>query len=267
MESKPHSKAGEGKPGIAGVLITYQAKNYLARILETIGPLCEEIIIVDSGSADGTEAIARSAGARFVREPWRGYGPQKNFANSLATQPYILSLDADEIPDDTLLSALYRAKREGLRGAYRFCRLPIWCGRPVRHSGWYPDLKVRLFPAAGTRWSEDLVHEKLLLPPHTPITDLPGHLLHYSYNSRESHLEKTLHYARLQAVKLSQKSSWILRIEGYLKPPFTFVRHYIIHQGFLDGKAGFHIARISAQGVCERYAHALRLKNKNSPRK
>ncbi|MCS6981865.1 MAG: glycosyltransferase family 2 protein [Flavobacteriales bacterium] len=261
MESEPYSTTDRGKPGISGVLITYQAEKYLASILEAIGPLCEEIIIVDSGSTDRTEAIARSAGARFVREPWRGYGPQKNFANSLATQPYILSLDADELPDATLLRALHQAKQEGLRGAYRFCRLPIWCGRPVRHSGWYPDYKVRLFPSAGTQWSDDPVHEKLLLPPHIPITNLPGHLLHYSYTSKASHLEKTLHYARLQAIGLSQKSPWVLHLGRWLKPPFTFIRHFILWKGFLDGLAGYHIARITALGVRERYTQALRLKN------
>lgn len=245
---------------LSGVIITLNAARHLEQVLAALFQAADEVVIVDCGSADDTQAIALRHGARFFHHPWQGYAAQKNYANALARGAYILSLDADEVPDARLLQALIREKAKGFSGVYRLNRLPYWCGRPVKHSGWHPDLKVRLFPRNKARWTGGPVHEVLWYEPSLPVHTMPGFLEHYTYASLSEHKERTLRYARLAGSSLSGLAAHRLWAGILFKPPIKFFRHWVLKKGFLDGKAGWHIARISALGVWWRYREALRLK-------
>lgn len=246
---------------LSGVIITLNASRHLDRVLTALFQVADEVIVVDCGSTDTSQDIALRHGARFIQHPWQGYAAQKNYANAQARGAYIFSLDADEVPDPDLLQALISEKAKGFTGVYRLNRLPFWCGRPVKHSGWHPDWKVRLFPRDKARWTGGPVHETLWYEPSLPVHNLPGFLHHYTYDSLPEHINRTRHYARLAAPSLASLPHGALYTGLLLKPPIKFLRHFFWKKGFLDGWSGWHIARISALGVWWRFREAIRLKN------
>ncbi len=247
--------------GITAVIITRNEAHNIGRCINSVLGVADEVVVVDSESTDDTCAIARAAGARVVINPWQGYSSQKNFANALAGHAYILSLDADEALSPELTHAILEAKHKGLQGVYRFARLTNYCGTWVRHGGWYPDAKVRLFPKDGARWEGEHVHEELRLDTGTPITELKGDLFHWSYRSVAEHLERIERYSELHARKLlarGMKAGWFKRL---FAPPFKFVQGYLLRLGFLDGLAGFRIAKYSAHAVALKYAKLQQLRH------
>ena len=245
--------------GISAVIITRNEERNIGRCLEPLSGLADEVIVVDAESTDQTRDIAASHGARVEVRPWTNYSDQKNFANDLASHPYILSLDADEVVSSGLKDELLLHKAEGLRGAYRMKRLTNYCGSWVRHGGWYPDAKVRLFPREGTRWEGEHVHETLALPPGTSITELEHDLLHYSYHSVQDHAERIERYSTLHAQALHARGKHAGWVKRNLSPTFKFVQGYLLQGGFLDGKAGCTIARMSARAVRLKYLKLQRL--------
>ncbi|MFN3874809.1 MAG: glycosyltransferase family 2 protein, partial [Flavobacteriales bacterium] len=179
---------------ISAVIITRDEERNIARCLASLKGVADEIVVVDAQSGDRTRVIATAHGAAVHVRPWAGYSDQKNFANALARHPWILSIDADEALGEALREDLIGLKARGLSGAYRMKRLTNYCGHWVRHGGWYPDRKVRLFPKAGSRWVGDHVHEELLLPEGCAVSDLKGDLLHYSYHSVQDHYDRIERY-------------------------------------------------------------------------
>ena len=151
---------------ITAVIITQDEERNIGRCLESLKGVADEIVVVDSGSTDRTEALCREAGARFVSHPWEGYSGQKNYANSLATHPWILSIDADEALSPTLRESLLALKHSSINTLshlhihYAFNRLNNYCGHWIHHSGWYPDRKPRLFHRDAYEW-DGTVHEEL----------------------------------------------------------------------------------------------------------
>jgi glycosyltransferase involved in cell wall biosynthesis len=246
---------------LSGVIITLNAARHLDQVLAALSQVADEVVVVDCGSTDATQDIALRHGARFFHHPWQGYAAQKNYANTQARGSYILSLDADEIPDAKLLQALKGEKAKGFTGVYRINRLPFWCGRPVKHSGWHPDWKIRLFPRHQAHWTGGPVHETLWHEPTLPVHNLPGYLYHFTYESLSEHRARTRQYARLAAQRLASLPRSALYAGLLLKPPIKFLRHFFLKKGFLDGRAGWYIACISALGVVWRFREALRLKN------
>lgn len=236
------------------VIITLNEERNIARCLGSLHDLPDEVIVVDAGSTDATRAIAERSGARVVQRTWTNYSDQKNFANGLAQGSFILSLDADEALSDQLRSTLFRLKTNGYSGAYRLKRLTSYCGHWVRHGGWYPDAKVRLFPKAGTRWEGEHVHETLRLPEGCKVTDLDGDLLHYSYHSVQDHRERIERYSTLHAEALRARGKSAPLWKLWLSPVVRFVQGYFLQLGILDGRAGFTIARLSAKAVYLKYA-------------
>lgn len=243
------------------VIIAHNEERNIGRCIASVQSLCDDIVVVDSGSGDRTIAIATDMGAKVRFRAWDGYSAQKNHANALAQHPHILSLDADEALSPELTAAIRAAAAEGLRGAYRFNRLTNYCGHWVRHGGWYPDTKVRIFPKAGTRWEGEHVHETLHLPPGTEVTHLQGDLLHWSYHTLGDHAERIERYSDLHAKKLLAAGKRAGPIKRWLSPIFKFIQGYFLQLGVLDGAAGFHIARYSSRAVYLKYAklhHLLR---------
>ncbi|MDP5172838.1 MAG: glycosyltransferase family 2 protein [Bacteroidia bacterium] len=248
---------------ITAVIITLNEEKNIGRCLASLGAVVDEVIVVDAGSKDRTREICVAAGATWVEQPWLGYGGQKNFANSLATTPYILSIDADEALSSELSASILAAKGK-LRGAYSMNRKTNYCGDWVAHSGWYPDRKVRLFPAGGASWNLSEVHEQLELGAGIEQIHLAGDLHHYSYYTVEEHRERTRKYAHLQAKALALKGGRMSLWHRWVKPVYTFVRVLLLRNGWLDGQAGWNIARISAWGTAERYRELGRIRAKKS---
>ena len=180
----------------------------------------------------------------------------KNVGNELASHNYILSIDADEALSNELKEALVEEKAQGLKGAYGFNRLTNYCGKWIRHCGWYPDKKIRLFPKDSAEWRGAHVHEELVISPDIDTTWLKEDLLHFSYYTVIEHRERAMKYARLGAEKVKNKRGLGLKI--LFSPPFRFFQMYILQSGFLDGKAGFDICRITAWEVRMKYKLGLR---------
>lgn len=249
---------------ISAVIITFNEERNIARCIASVKQVADEVIVVDSGSTDNTVQIAKEHGAQVTQRPWTNYSDQKNFANGLATGRYILSLDADEALSEQLRHSILEAKQNGLIGAYSMARLTNYCGTWIRHGGWYPDIKVRLFPKKDAHWKGEHVHETLQLDSGVATTLLKGDLLHYSFYSVEQHERQAEHFASLAAKALHarNKRSSLLRI--LFSPLSRFVQGYLFRGGFLDGAAGFTIARISARAKRLKYTELARLNRKGA---
>lgn len=235
---------------ISAVIITLNEAQNIVRCLQSLQGVADEILVLDSGSEDDTPALAAQWGATVVNTVWEGYAATKNKGHQMAKYPYILSLDADEALSNRLQSSLLAVKQH-LQGAYRFHRLNNYCGTWIRHGGFYPDTKIRLFPKTHAQWVGDHVHETLAVDAHLPVTFLQGDLLHYSYYTLSEHEKRLEQYARLAAEQLrGQPGLWWKQA---VSPAWRFFRSYVLQLGFLDGKAGFHLCRLTAKEVYRKY--------------
>ncbi len=234
------------------VIITHNEEKNIRACLDAVQGLSDDIVIVDSFSTDKTPEICRSyPHVNFVSHNWEGYSAQKNYANSLAKHDYILSLDADEVISDELRKSIEAIEK--FEAVYEFSRLTNYCGSWVHHCGWYPDAKTRIFPREGSFWEGEFVHETLVVPANLPVIRLKGDLLHYSYHTLEDHYRQIERYSTLHAEKMKAEGKKASFIKQFISPPFKFFRIYFLELGFLDGKAGFDIARISAKAVRLKY--------------
>lgn len=240
---------------ITAVIITQDEERNIGRCLESLKGVADEIVVVDSGSTDSTEAICQSAGVRFVHHDWAGYSEQKNYANSIATNPWLLSIDADEALSPELRTSLFALKEKGLDSGtvYSVNRLNNYCGQWIRHCGWYPDSRVRLWHKDAASWS-GLVHEELRYSKPVRQVKLNGDLLHYSFYSFDDYARRQIHYASLAAHKAHQSGKKVSPLGVWFRPGWTFFRNYILKGGFMDGHAGYVICRMSAFYTFMKYA-------------
>jgi len=223
------------------VLITLNEAASLPRTLASVR-WAQEIIVVDSGSTDATLEIALGFGAKVFKEPWKGFAAQKNSAISHATGDWVLSLDADEEVSPELareMQALLASEPEF--AAYRISRLNHFLGRPLRHGGYWPDPKLRLFRRGAARFEERPVHEKMKAD--GPDGWLKGHLIHHCYPTLEDYIEHMNRYSTIAAEALAasgraKSSSLWLVWNAILNPAATFLYNYVVRLGFLDGRAG-----------------------------
>ena len=199
--------------------------------------LVAEIIVLDSDSTDGTQEIAEQYGVKVIPTEWQGYAKTKNYGNSLCTHDWILSIDADEVLSSELIESIYQLTLEE-NTVYTLDRIANFCGKWIRHSGWYPDWKPRLFNRKHVFWEGDFVHETLQIPSEFRVQRLYGKLYHYSYKDLDDHLERTKKYARLAAEAMQAEGKKIHPLKRLLGPAVRFIRTFIIKRGFLDGKAG-----------------------------
>jgi glycosyltransferase involved in cell wall biosynthesis len=257
---------------MTGITATIITLNEGDRIAETIASLscCDEIIVVDSGSSDQTRAIARARGAVVIEKPWQGYSRQKNFAAEQAQNDWILSIDADERMSVELVDEIVRWKRlsehpDSSRGekAWSMPRRAFYLGKWINHSGWYPDRKVRLYDRKYCRWEGQFVHEWLKV--NGPIARFNGDLLHFPYRDWADHIARIERYTELavQAARSQGKRGSVLKMS--LAPPFSFIRSFVLHAGFLDGWRGLAIAYSGARYVFRREFRILRQWNWRSP--
>lgn len=238
---------------LSAIIITFNEERNIERCIDHVLPICDEVIVVDSFSTDRTTEICREKGVRLVQTEWKGYAATKNYANSLASNDYIFSIDADEAPDQELQNAVLQLKKEGFKGVYEVNRLTNYCGRWIRYSGWYPDWKMRIFPKSQTQWIGEYVHEELEFKEELHRLKLPGHLLHYSYYNFKEHRERADKYSVLTAKKMHAQNKKANFAKPYLSAIGRFVAMYIIKRGFMDGKMGLKIAQISASSNFLKY--------------
>lgn len=248
---------------ITATIITLNEERNIERCIRSVDGLADEVIVLDSLSTDRTEEICKSLGVRFESRAWKGYSESKNYLNSLVTTDYILSLDADEAFNSELKEAILKVKKESNPQIYSVNRLTNYCGKWIKHSGWYPDIKARLFPKEGSHWNGAIVHEELIFPEGLKIIQLDGHLEHYSYYSFEDHRARADKYSSLTAQKMHNKGKKASLFKPYLSALGRFVSMYLLKAGFLDGKMGFKIAQISAQSNVFKYKELRRLNREN----
>lgn len=237
-------------------IITRNEQTTLRRCLQSVA-WADEIVVLDSGSSDDTARIARECGAQVhVAADWPGFGPQKNRALDLATGDWVLSLDADEWVTPELRVEIERALgAPGNHAAFRLPRLSSYCGRFMRHSGWWPDYVTRLFRRGAARFSADLVHERLLVEGTTGA--LRESLMHEAIVDLEDALEKMNSYSTAGAAMQFERGKTSSLPAAVLHGAWTFFRTYVLRGGFFDGREGFMLAVSNAEGAYYRYLKLL----------
>jgi glycosyltransferase involved in cell wall biosynthesis len=188
-------------PALSVVIITLNEERNIGRCLQSVSGLADEVIVVDSFSTDRTAEICRAAGAKFIPRAWEGYSATKNFAASQSSHDWILSLDADEALSGPLRASLVKIKSGNTMPFGEFNRLTRYENHWVRHCGWYPDKKLRLYDRRFASWQGDL-HEKLIATTPQPVMFLDGDLLHYSYYSRDEHMAQIRRFSEIGARQL-----------------------------------------------------------------
>ena len=238
------------------VLITQNAAAHLPDCLASVA-FADEVVVVDSGSSDGTAALAERYGARVLAKEWLGFGPQKQFAVEQAAHDWVLCLDADERVSPELAASLVRALEAPAAKVYRMARRNRFLGRWLRHGEGYPDWSARLFDRRHARWSDDTVHEKLLYAV-SPGT-LAGDLLHESAEDLGRYLEKQNRYTTLAAQELHRSGRRAGLAELALSPVVRFFKFYLLRLGFLDGLPGLAHISIGCMNSFMKYAKLIEL--------
>ena len=242
---------------LSAVLITRNAAAVLAPCLESLA-FADEIVVVDSGSSDGTAEIARRYGARLVQKEWLGFGRQKQYAVDQARHDWVLCLDADETVSPQLAASIQAALAAPVSPVYRMPRRNRFLGRWLSHGEGYPDWSPRLFNRMNARWSDDLVHEKVLYAV-TPGT-LQGDLLHDSADDLTAYLERQNRYTTLaarQAYELGRSAGFFHIL---MSPVVRFFKFYVFRLGFLDGMPGLLHISIGCMNSYLKYAKLIELR-------
>jgi len=235
------------------VVITYNEEKNIGRCLSSVKDVADDIVIMDSYSTDETERICKKFNARFFQQKFEGYIEQKNFANSQAKYDYILSLDADEALSPELIRSIKEVKNSTDSYGYTTNRLTNYCGKWIKHGGWYPDKKLRLFDRRKAKWTGYLIHEKVEYAEPVQISHLRGDLLHFSFYSISEHVSQANHFTSIGAKKLFMQGEKAGCMKLFLNPCVKFLRDYFVRFGFLDGYYGYIISRISAHATFLKY--------------
>jgi glycosyltransferase involved in cell wall biosynthesis len=243
---------------ISATIITKNEETNIGDCLASI-EFVNERVVLDSGSTDRTIEIARSMGAVLVQSSdWPGFGPQKNRALACATGRWVLSIDADERVSpalaDEIQQAVQQAEANGHAVAFEIPRITQFCGVWIRYCGWTPDYVLRLFKRGDAKFSDDLVHERVVLTnPETQIIRLKTQLLHYSYPSPEHYWRKLQQYSQDWAKQKHQEGKQVSISRALLSGFVAFFRSYMLRLGFLDGAMGLAVCTMQAQAAFGKY--------------
>ena len=246
-------------PPLSVVIITYNEERNIGRCLESVKEIADEIVVVDSLSTDRTQEICRNFGARVIGHAFEGHIAQKNFAIKQATYPHQLSLDADEALSEELLKEIKKVKESWKYNGYTMNRLSNYCGRWIRHSGWYPDTKLRLYDSGKGKWTGLDPHDRFELEEGT-TAHLNGDLLHYTYYTVEEHILQANKFSTIAANALIKNGKRVHLLQVLIKPAAKFIRNYFLKLGFLDGAYGFTICRITAFETFLKYFKARHIR-------
>ena len=240
-------------PQLSAIVITLNEAANIGECLDGLA-FCDERIVVDSGSSDGTVDIARGKGARVEVRAWQGFGPQKNHALSLATGAWVLSIDADERVMPELAAAIKAVLADPSADAWEILRLSSFCGRQMRHSGWYPDYVLRLFRRGKARFDDAIVHERVIC--EGTVKRLAQPLIHHPVLRLEDSLSRMDRYSTASAEALVVSGRKVSFLAGIGHGLYAFLRTYVLRAGFLDGAEGFLLAVANAEGSYYRYMKA-----------
>lgn len=245
------------KTRLSVAIITLNEECNLAECLASVA-FANEIVVVDGGSHDRTCEIARAAGARVIEAAdWLGFGVQKNRAIDACSGDWVLSIDADERVPQNLRDEIQAVLRDSAFDVYEIPRSSYYCGRFMRHSGWWPDYVRRLFRRGAARFSSAPVHESLQTD--KAVGRLHSALEHWSFRTMEQVLGKVNHYSSLSAPMVLQRGGRPTVMTAVVHGLFAFFRTYFLKRGFLDGSHGFMLAVSNAEGSYYRYIKAMLL--------
>ena len=245
---------------ISAVIITYNEERNIVGCLQSLEGIADEIVIIDSNSTDNTEKLCAPFNVRFLQHDFEGFMQQKTWAVAQANFDHILSLDADEQLSDELKQSILAVKNDWKADGYSFNRLTNYIGKWIRHCGWYPDTKLRLWDRRKGNWSGINLHESVNMQENAKIEKLKGDLLHYSYYSIRQHLDQINKFSEIAAnegIIKGKKSSLFIAV---FKSIWKFKRDYIFKLGFLDGYYGFVVCALSAYAVFIKYLKMNELK-------
>jgi glycosyltransferase involved in cell wall biosynthesis len=252
---------------ISACIIAFNEENKIAEAIESLA-WADEILIVDSESVDRTRAIAESLGAKVLTKKWAGFAKQKQFAADCAAHDWIFSLDADERVSERLKNEILKLKsstENDLADGYRIPRLSFYMNRPIRHGGWYPDWQLRFFNRCQGKWKDVLIHESVEMDEDAKIEKLGGDILHYTVeNAAHHHQMIGTRYAPLAAEQMFERGVKTSAFKVAAVGSTTFLQNYIFRGGFLDGFAGFCIARFAAHHAFLKHLLLWELQNQNS---
>jgi glycosyltransferase involved in cell wall biosynthesis len=238
------------------VIITFNEERNIERCLLSVQELADEILVVDSFSKDKTLEICEKYQAKVIQNPFEGHIQQKNFAMQQAQFDWILSLDADEALSDELLKSIKHIKSISKQeiNLFEMNRLTNYCGAWVKHCGWYPDTKVRLVNRQFAKWGGVNPHDKLEGSKQEKVAFLKGDILHYSYYTKEDHLKQIEYFSKIAAGELVKQGKNVGQLTVYLKMAAQFFKSFVLKKGFLDGKTGWQISKLSAFATYRKYS-------------
>lgn len=241
-------------------IITFNEEKNIARCLDSVKEIANEIIVVDSHSTDHTENICKEYGVKFFKQTFLGYIEQKNYALDLCKHQWVLCLDADECLSEELVSSIRKLKQLAeLADAYTMNRCTNFCGKWIKHGTWYPDRKLRLFNKQKGKWGGTNPHDTVVIQNNSKTVFLKGDILHYSYYTVEEVLAQQNKFTTIQAKALfrqGKRSNWF---KLFFNPIVAFKSGYFLKLGFLDGADGFFIAWTVAYNTMVKYYKLLRL--------
>jgi glycosyltransferase involved in cell wall biosynthesis len=243
------------------VIITFNEEQNIARCIDSVLPIADEIVVLDSFSSDRTVAIAREKGATVWQEPFQGYIEQKNRAMTLAQYNYVMSIDADEVIDTTLQQSILMAKKTFTYSAYKMKRCTNHCGQFIRHGAWYPDRKIRLFDRRVAQWGGLNPHDRIVFKKPVAVKQLQGELLHYSFSTIEEHIVQNERFSTIVAESYHQAGKKTNHLKIFVNPAWAFFYGYFIRKGFIGGKQGLIIAVNQARYTFQKHRKLMHLQS------
>lgn len=246
-------------PLLSVVIICKNEAHIIERTIHAAQQVSNDIVVVDSGSTDGTQELVKRSGARLIETNWQGYGPTKNVGAAAAQNNWILSLDADEIPDAQLIETLSSLSLNDTNTAYNLRRHAFLGNKMIRYGEWSGDAHIRVYHRSVVSWNDEPVHETLRMPANTKVVTLKGCLHHFTSRNLEEFAAKTVQYAMLNAAKYRARGKRATWLHRRFAGPLSFIKNYFIRLGFLDGEAGYTIAKMNAWYTWMKYARLSEL--------
>jgi glycosyltransferase involved in cell wall biosynthesis len=246
-------------PKISVVVITLNEEANIGRCLDSVKDIADEIFVVDSFSTDQTEKIVKDKGGKFVQNKFVDYVSQHNFADQQATYDVILTLDADEALSNDLIESIKNVKKYWKHDGYSMNRMTNYCGKWIKHSGWYPDIKLRLYDRRKGKWIGKKIHERFTLVEGATKGHLKGDIFHYSFSSIAQHVNQANKFTDMTAQAAFEQGNKSGFSKVFFAPIFKFIRDYFLNFGFMDGYYGFVICQISANATFLKYVKLMQL--------
>ncbi len=244
---------------ISVVLIAKNEAHIIGDTIRSVQSLTDDIIVVDSGSTDGTQDIVRRLHARLIETGWDGFGKNKNKGIDAAKYNWILSIDSDEMPDDVLLMSLQNLDLSDPTRVYNIRFKTFLGAKLIRYGEWGNDAHIRFFNRKRVSWNNAKVHEQLVLPLDVLIQSIDGYIMHYTMKDLADYATKMTRYALLNAERYYQQGKRAGWIKRRISPNFSFFQNYILKAGFLDGREGYLIARMTAYYTFLKYERLYEL--------